>query len=101
MLLDIQFVHPTHGEVAVAEGFAVDRARPFGGVDQHLLHVGLMVDREGFVAGLEVEDTAVAALEAATAAENFAAGEPADENEFVGFGDDGEMGPCVRRASSL
>ena len=46
-----------------------------------------MVDREGLVAGLEVEDVALAAGEGAAAAEDLAALEPADENLLVRLGD--------------
>ena len=38
------------------------------------------------MAGLEVEDLAVAAMIAAAAAEDLATGIPADEDQFVGSG---------------
>ena len=65
----------------------IDRLCPFDGVGDDLLHLRHVVDGEGLVAGLEVEDLAATAVEAAAAAEDFAALKPADEHEVVRCGD--------------
>ncbi len=60
------------------------RRGPHHRVLQHELDIRLIVDREGFVAGAEVEDLARSPMEAAAAAEDFAAGKPAHEDQRVG-----------------
>ena len=44
------------------------------------------------MAGLEVEDTAIAPLEAATGAEDFTGIVPANEHQLLGFGDGKGLG---------
>ena len=62
-----------------------------------------MVGRYGFVTGLEVEDLTATAIEYASAAEYFAAGEPADVDELIGCGDDEvfSVGLLVRNNDSV
>src|SRR5579859_5788968 len=55
--------------------------RPAHGVGNHPAYAGVKVGGVGFVAGAEVENLAPAASIAAAAAENLAAGEPADEDQ--------------------
>src|SRR5262245_57787546 len=62
---------------------AIDRFRPADTVCDHLEHVVVVIGRVGLVAGAEVEDLAGAALVAATAAEDLAAGKPTDEDQGV------------------
>src|SRR3954465_9151251 len=59
------------------------RRRPAHGVADHLLDERLMVGRIGLVAGAEVEDPALAAPEAAAAAEDLPALKPAHEYQLV------------------
>ena len=54
--------------------------RPFHGVAQHLLDVGVVVGRIGLVAGAEIEDVAGAAALGQARAEHLAALEPGDEH---------------------
>ena len=70
--------------VAEFQGRAHRLGCPVGRVRDDAAHVGVEVGRVRFVAGSEVEDAAAAALVAAAAAEDFAALEPADEDEAVG-----------------
>ena len=50
---------------------SVGRLRPKNGVFNHLLHLGLMVGRIGFMSRLEIEDAPVSAIEAASEARTY------------------------------
>ena len=86
-------------------GLAVDKITggcPVDRVDQDLLDDGHMIDREGLVAGTEVENLALVTAIGHTAAEYFAALEPADENQLIRSGNIEEIGraSCRERVSS-
>ena len=55
-------------------------------IHENLLNLFVVIGRKGFVTGSEVEDLTAASLVSAAGTEYFAAGEPADEYEFIGFG---------------
>ena len=65
---------------------AADRCCPADCVFDDGLNGGIVEGREGFVARLEIEDTAVSAQEAAAASEYLAALIPADEYEVIRLG---------------
>ena len=73
---------------AVLVGVGLGSADELSCVDEDLLDVGVVVGRNGFVTRTEVEDLTAASLVGAAAAEYFAAAEPADEDEFVGLGNE-------------
>ena len=64
--------------------YDVAGSRPVDRIDQHFLNDGHVVNREGFMAGTEVENLALVTAVGDAAAEHFAALEPADEHQFVG-----------------
>src|SRR6185295_10004606 len=69
-------------------GTAIDpflalRRSPVLGVAQHLPNDRMIIDRVGLVAGTKVEDFPVSSLPRATAAEDFAALKPGDEDNFI------------------
>ena len=71
----------------MAVGF-INAARlgcPYDGVFNYALDVFVVEGREGFMTGTEIENASVSAREGHAAAEHFAAGEPAGEDQFVGL----------------
>src|SRR5437762_12369978 len=57
---------------------------PADGIAQNQPDVLIIIDRIGLVAGTEVKDFSIATFPGATRAENFAALEPGNENNFIG-----------------
>ena len=73
--------------VRAFEGRAIGGLCPENGVFDHPLHVFVVVDRVGLVPGLEVEDAAVAAIEAQARTEHLTARIGGHKNGLVGLGD--------------
>ena len=73
-------------------GIAADGVCPTNRIANNGLNVFVIEYGEGFVAGLEIEDPAVAAVEGATGAEHLAALIPAHENNLVGLGNTERLG---------
>src|SRR6056297_303635 len=59
--------------------------RPPDGIADHLADVLIEIDWIGLMSRAEAKDLAFVALESATAAKDFAALEPTDENQLVGL----------------
>ena len=59
---------------------------PLHCVLDHVLYILIMIDGEGLMTGLEVEDLAVFAVEGHTGAEHLAALIPGDEHNIIGIG---------------
>src|SRR5690606_29947572 len=59
------------------------RSGPLDCVRDDVENLRMIVNGVGFVAGAEVEDAPLAAIETASAAEHLAAFKPADEDEFI------------------
>ena len=61
---------------------AVNRLCPVNRISDHTNDIRMIVDREGFVPGLEIENASVSTAPATAGAENFTAIIVADENQF-------------------
>ena len=66
--------------------YAANGSSPMDRIADDLKNFRLIIDREFFMAGLEVENPSVAAEEAAAGAEHFAALIIANEDQLIGFG---------------
>src|SRR5579859_3955230 len=69
------------GRVAEDAGCAWCGGGPAYGIGDDPLHVGMMVSGQSFMAGAEIEDLAATTAITAAAAEDFAAAEPAHEDQ--------------------
>lgn len=72
--------------VGASVGIAVVWGGPVDGILENRLDIGVVVDGEGFVAGSEVEDTAVATGPCAPGAEDLSTFEPGEEDQLIRFG---------------
>ena len=78
-------------------GHAINGFCPTDSISDNGLHVGIIENGEGFMAGLEIENPPIFTVEGDTGAEHFSAFVPTDENNIIRIRDRERLaiGRCV------